>query len=79
MKLSDVMSAAGLQAWAEIGLVVSFATFIALIIWLFVIRRGPVFERESQLPLHDGPITNTPAVTDDTRQPSQRPEEAPSR
>jgi cbb3-type cytochrome oxidase subunit 3 len=53
VKLSDVMSAAGLESWAELGLVVCFATFLALLFWLFVIRRGPVFETESRLPLAD--------------------------
>lgn len=53
MSLSDVVAGAGLHSWSELGLIVSFITFVALLIWLFVIRRGPVFEEESQLPLQD--------------------------
>jgi cbb3-type cytochrome oxidase subunit 3 len=53
VKLSDVMSAAGLESWAEVGLVVCFVTFLALLFWLFVIRRGPAFDSESRLPLAD--------------------------
>ncbi len=51
MSLSDVVSGAGLHSWSELGLIVSFITFVALLIWLFVIRRGPTFEEESRLPL----------------------------
>lgn len=53
MSLSDVVSGAGLHSWSELGLIVSFITFVALLIWLFVICRGPVFEKESHLPLED--------------------------
>ncbi len=53
MSLSDVVSGAGLHSWSELGLIVSFITFVALLIWLFVIRRGPTFEEESRLPLDD--------------------------
>ena len=79
MKLSDVMSAAGLHAWAEIGLVVSFATFVALIVYLFVIRRGPTFERESNLPLDDGSVRAGFAAADCHDAQGPHPEEAPSR
>mgnify|MGYP000535434430 CR=1 FL=1 len=34
MSLSDVVGGAGLHSWTEIGLVLSFVTFIALLIWL---------------------------------------------
>ncbi len=56
MSLSDVVSGSGLHFWSELGLIVSFITFVALLVWLFVIRRGPVFERESRLPLEDDPV-----------------------
>ncbi len=56
MSLSDVVSGAGLHSWSELGLIVSFLTFLALLFWLFVIRRGPTFEEESLLPLEDDPI-----------------------
>ncbi len=63
MNLSDIMGASGLKLWAELGLVVSFTTFVALVIWLFVVRRGPVFEHESHLPLEDGPMGNGAALS----------------
>ncbi len=53
MSISDVVSGAGLHSWSEMGLIVCFITFVALLIWLFVIRRGPTFEEESRLPLDD--------------------------
>ena len=60
MSLSDVVSGAGLHSWSELGLIVSFITFVALLIWLFVVRRGPVFEKESHLPLEDERPASTP-------------------
>lgn len=60
MSLSDVVSGAGLHSWSEMGLIVSFITFVAILIWLFVIRRGPVFEQESHLPLEDDPVAVAP-------------------
>ena len=59
MNLSDVMGSSGLQLWAELGLVISFTAFIALVAWLFIARKGPAFERESHLPLEDGPTRDT--------------------
>ena len=79
MRLSDVMSAAGLHTWAEIGLIVSFATFVALLLWLFVIRRGTAFDIESALPLHDELTFDSPAVTEKQSSRDGQPEEAPSR
>lgn len=52
MKLSDIMGAAGLVTWAEIGLVVSFVTFAAIAVWLLVNRRSR-WEDVSRLPLED--------------------------
>lgn len=60
MSLSDVVAGAGLHSWSELGLIVSFITFVALLIWLFVLRRGPVFEKESHLPLEDDRIATVP-------------------
>ena len=51
--MSDIVSGAGLHSWSEMGLIICFITFVALLIWLFVIRRGPTFEEESRLPLDD--------------------------
>ena len=66
MSLSDVVGGSGLHSWSELGLVVSFITFIALLIWLFVVRRGTAFERESRLPLQDAPAAPATAGPDAT-------------
>jgi cbb3-type cytochrome oxidase subunit 3 len=52
MKLSDVMSAAGLSSWAEIGLVISFVSFLAIVVWVFAHKRSS-WERARSLPLED--------------------------
>ncbi len=65
--MSDVVSGAGLHSWSEMGLIICFITFVALLIWLFVIRRGPTFEEESRLPLDDDLValpTKSPARPD---------------
>ena len=54
MKLADIMSAAGLHGWAEIGLVVSFIAFVAIVVYVFS-RRKAHWEHERQLPLDDAP------------------------
>lgn len=54
MKLADVMSAAGLSSWAELGLVLCFITFAAIVIWVFVVRRRRFYEHARGLPLADG-------------------------
>lgn len=53
MKLADIMSAAGLSSWAEIGLVVSFITFAAIVVYVFVVRSRASYEDERNLPLED--------------------------
>ena len=70
MSLSDVVSGAGLHSWSELGLIVSFVTFVALLIWLFIIRRGPVFEQESHLPLEDDPVAVAPPNLDTPEAPA---------
>lgn len=52
MRLSDVMSAAGLSSWAEVGLIISFATFAAVAVWVLV-RRSASWERVRYLPLEE--------------------------
>lgn len=59
MSLSDIVSGSGFHQWSEIGLIISFSAFIALLIWLFVIRKGRSFEHESRLPLEDTPARPT--------------------
>jgi hypothetical protein len=54
MKLSDIMSAAGLTSWAEVGLIISFLTFATIVAYVFVIRSKTSYEEVRQLPLEDG-------------------------
>ena len=53
MRLSDIMSAAGLTSWAEIGLILCFATFMVIVLWVFGVRRKASYEHLSELPLED--------------------------
>lgn len=64
MKLADIMSAAGLHGWAEIGLVISFVAFLAIVVYVFS-RRRTHWEHERQLPLDDAP---EPPRRDDRRE-----------
>lgn len=57
MKLSDIMSAAGLTSWAEIGLIISVATFAAIVAYVFIVRSRASYEDERNLPLDDDDIT----------------------
>jgi cbb3-type cytochrome oxidase subunit 3 len=56
MKLSDIMSAAGLGSWAEVGLVISFITFAAIVVYVFVIRSKASYDAERNLPLDDNTV-----------------------
>jgi len=54
MRLSDIMSATGLGSWAEVGLVISFITFAAIVVYVFVVRSKASYDAERNLPLDDG-------------------------
>ena len=54
MKLSDIMGAAGLTSWAEVGLIISFITFAAIVAYVFIVRSKASYEEVRQLPLEDG-------------------------
>jgi hypothetical protein len=54
MKLSDVMSAMHLEGYAEVGLVLFLAAFLA--VGIDVLRRGRTLETHARLPLE--PETN---------------------
>jgi hypothetical protein len=51
MKLSDVMSAMNLASYAEVGLVLFLAAFLAVA--FDVVRKGRELEAHAQLPLSD--------------------------
>ena len=53
MKLSDIMGEAGLVSFAEIGLVISFLTFAAIVAYVFIIRSRASYEDARNLPLED--------------------------
>ncbi len=57
MKLSDIMSAAGLTSWAEVGLIISFLTFAAIVAYVFVVRSKTSYEEVRNLPLDDDEMT----------------------
>jgi cbb3-type cytochrome oxidase subunit 3 len=54
MKLSDVMSHAGLSIYAIVAMVLFMAAFIGIVIWLFWPSRRDALERNRDLPLSDG-------------------------
>lgn len=55
MKLSDIMSNAGLSVYAEIALIIFLAVFVAIVFRVFAPSRKHEWERASQLPLDDAP------------------------
>jgi cbb3-type cytochrome oxidase subunit 3 len=54
MSLQDVMSGAGNTIFAEIALVLFFLIFVAVVVYLFVLRSRRSWERASRLPLDHG-------------------------
>ena len=50
MRLADVMSAAGLSSWAELGLIISFVTFMGIVAWV-MLRRKSSWDHARHLPL----------------------------
>jgi len=55
MSLTDVMSGLGLHLFAEAGLVLFGAAFLAIVVTTFLRRNREHFERARFLPLEDGP------------------------
>ena len=55
MSLTDVMSDFGLQIFAEAGLVLFGAAFLAIVVTTFLRRNREHFERARFLPLEDEP------------------------
>ena len=53
MRLSDIMSHAGLSGYAQVALVIFFGAFIAIVVRLFRPGRREEFERDARLPLDD--------------------------
>ena len=53
MRLSDIMSAAGLSSWAEVGLIISFVTFVGIVAYV-LFRRRAAWDAARYMPLDDG-------------------------
>jgi cbb3-type cytochrome oxidase subunit 3 len=53
MKLAEIMSAAGLQIFAEIGLVMFLAIFAGVVVYTFTRKNRAMFDRARTAPLDD--------------------------
>ncbi len=53
MKLSDIMSGAGLSFYADVALVLFFAVFVAVVIRTWAPSRRAELQEASMLPLND--------------------------
>jgi cbb3-type cytochrome oxidase subunit 3 len=53
MKLSDIMSAAGLSAYAEIALILFVLAFVGVVAMLFHPSRQRTYDRARFMPLDD--------------------------
>jgi cbb3-type cytochrome oxidase subunit 3 len=56
MKLSDIMSNAGLSMYAQVALVIFLAVFIAITIRTYLPSRKQELDDASRLPLDDGVV-----------------------
>lgn len=54
MKLSDVVSAAGLAWYAEVALILFLLAFIGVVVWVSRPSRRATYDDASRLPLDDG-------------------------
>lgn len=59
MKLSDIMSSAGLSGYAEIALVLFMVVFVAIVIRTFAPSRREAMQRAAMMPLDDGQRADT--------------------
>lgn len=63
MKLSDVMSAADLAIYAEVGLVLFMLVFVAVAVRVLLPSKDRDYERAGQIPFSDEP-THSPNAED---------------
>jgi cbb3-type cytochrome oxidase subunit 3 len=54
MRLSDIMSHAGLHGYAEVALVLFFLAFLAIVLRVFAPSRKREMDEMARLPLDDG-------------------------
>lgn len=64
MRLSDVMSAAGLSSWTEVALILCFIVFTAIVVWVFFIRSKPSYDHVRNLPLEDNDTNGAHATAE---------------
>ncbi len=57
MRLTDIVSGAGLSSYAVIGLLIFFAAFVAIVWWIFSPRRRASLEAKKQIPFDEGKPT----------------------
>jgi hypothetical protein len=43
------------SGWSQAGLLIAFAAFLAIVVWLIMARPGP-FRRAARIPLEDGRV-----------------------
>jgi cbb3-type cytochrome oxidase subunit 3 len=53
MKLSDIMGAAGLSAYAEIAMIIFIVVFVAVLIRIFAPGRRRSYDDAGRMPLDD--------------------------
>ena len=53
MRLSDIMGAAGLSFYAEVALLIFFAVFVAVIIYVLRAKNRETWDRARHMPLDD--------------------------
>jgi cbb3-type cytochrome oxidase subunit 3 len=63
MKLSDIMSNAGLTIYAEVALILFVLVFAGVLWRVFSPSRKKEYERASRLPLDEEPPRRTPTTT----------------
>ena len=61
MRLSDIMSHAGLAGYAEVGLVLFLFAFVLIVVRLWLRRDRDHAERMSRMPLDDEPRAPAPS------------------
>jgi cbb3-type cytochrome oxidase subunit 3 len=64
MTLTDLMSGAGLSAYAEVALVLFLLAFAVIVLRLFAPGRRREMDRAARLPLDDGPTLDPRSGSD---------------
>jgi len=57
MRLTDIMSGAGLAGYAVIAMVIFIVAFVAVVIWIFRPSRRRELEADGEIPFKDGEST----------------------